>query len=94
MSDLFSALSSPVRREIIALLRDQDRSAGDIANHLDISKPTLSGHFNILKEAGLVHAHRDGTTITYSLNTSILEDLLARVADLFGTNDKKEGDDT
>ena len=92
MSDLFSALSSPVRRDIIAILRESDRTAGEVAERLDVSKPTLSGHFNVLKDAGLVHARRQGTTITYSLNASILEDLLARVADLFGKSTRKEGD--
>ena len=74
--DVFSALSNPVRRDILALLRDGDRTAGEIAAHFELSKPTLSGHFNVLKEAGLVLTERRGTQILYSLNLSLLEGAL------------------
>jgi DNA-binding transcriptional ArsR family regulator len=74
--DVFAALSNPVRRDILALLRDGDRSAGEIAEHFKLSKPTLSGHFSALKEAGLILAERRGTTILYSLNLSLLEGAL------------------
>ena len=74
--DVFAALSNPVRRDILALLRDGDRSAGDIAEHFKLSKPTLSGHFSALKEAGLILSERRGTTILYSLNLSLLEGAL------------------
>jgi DNA-binding transcriptional ArsR family regulator len=74
--DVFTALSNPVRRDILAMLRDGDRSAGDIAKHFDLSKPTLSGHFAALKDAGLILAERRGTHILYSLNLSLLEEAL------------------
>lgn len=74
--DVFAALSSPVRRDILALLRDGDLSAGDIAAHFDLAKPTLSGHFAALKEAGLILAERRGTQIIYSLNLSLLEEAM------------------
>jgi DNA-binding transcriptional ArsR family regulator len=74
--DVFAALSNPVRRDILALLRDGDRSAGEIAAHFKLSKPTLSGHFSVLKEAGLVLTERRGTQIFYSLNLSLLEGAL------------------
>ena len=74
--DVFAALSNPVRRDILALLRDGDRTAGEIAAHFELSKPTLSGHFNVLKEAGLVLTERRGTQILYSLNLSLLEGAL------------------
>ena len=74
--DVFAALSNPVRRDILALLRDGDRTAGEIAAHFQLSKPTLSGHFNVLKEAGLVLTERRGTQILYSLNLSLLEGAL------------------
>ena len=74
--DVFAALSSPVRRDILALLRDGDRTAGEIAARFDLSKPTLSGHFGILREAGLVLTERRGTQIVYSLNLSMLEGAL------------------
>jgi DNA-binding transcriptional ArsR family regulator len=74
--DVFTALSNPVRRDILALLRDGDRTAGEIAAHFELSKPTLSGHFSVLKEAGLVLTERRGTQILYSLNLSLLEGAL------------------
>jgi DNA-binding transcriptional ArsR family regulator len=74
--DVFAALSNPVRRDILALLRDGDRSAGEIAAHFKLSKPTLSGHFSVLKDAGLVLTERRGTQILYSLNLSLLESAL------------------
>lgn len=74
--DVFAALSNPVRRDILALLRDGDRTAGEIAEQFALSKPTLSGHFAALKEAGLILAERRGTTILYSLNLSLLEEAL------------------
>lgn len=82
--DVFSALSNPVRRDILALLKDGDKSAGELAEHFKLSKPTLSGHFSALKDAGLILAERRGTTIIYSLNLSLLEeallDLMKRVS--------------
>jgi DNA-binding transcriptional ArsR family regulator len=74
--DIFAALSNPVRRDILALLKDGDRTAGEIAAQFKLSKPTLSGHFNVLKEAGLVLTERRGTQILYSLNLSLLEGAL------------------
>ena len=83
MSDVYKALSHPVRRKIIALLREQARSAGDIADAFDLSKPTLSGHFNVLKAAGLITDERRGTTLIYRVNVSVLEDAIAGLMDLF-----------
>ena len=74
--DVFAALSNPVRRDILALLRDGDRSAGELAEHFKLSKPTMSGHFAALKAAGLILSERRGTTIRYSLNLSLLETAL------------------
>lgn len=91
MSDVFTALSSPVRREILEMLKAQDMTAGEIADQLDVGKSTLSGHFNVLKAADLVSTSRAGTTITYSLNTSVVEDLLTSIVGLLST--PKEGDD-
>lgn len=96
MADVFQALSSSVRRDILAMLKDKDMSAGDIAEHLNVSKSTLSGHFNVLKAADLVVTERAGTTITYSLNTSVVEDLMGAVMNMFGKDEdnknKDEGD--
>ncbi len=86
MSDAYQALSSPVRRQILALLKNKDMSAGEISEEIDVAKSTLSGHFNVLKSADLVITIKEGTTITYSLNTSVIEDLMNGLFNLF---DKK-----
>jgi len=87
MSDAYQALSSPVRRQILALLKEKDLSAGEIAEKITVAKSTLSGHFNVLKSADLVITIKQGTTITYSLNTSVIEDLMNGLFNLF---DKKQ----
>lgn len=87
MSDVYKALSHPVRRKIIALLRDRARSAGEIADAFDLSKPTLSGHFNVLKAAGLITDERRGATLIYRVNVSVLEDAVAGLMDLFNIGD-------
>jgi len=76
MSLVFKALSDPTRRRILELLREQERSAGELASHFDLSKPTLSGHFAVLREAGLVDVQRQGTSLIYRLNVSVLEEAL------------------
>jgi len=76
MGDLFKTLSDPTRREIIKLLRKRDMTAGEIADEFPLAKPTLSKHFNVLKESGLIQGTRAGTAITYTLNLSVLEDAL------------------
>lgn len=76
MNQLFEALAHPTRREILAMLKQGSASAGDIAARFDVSKPTMSGHFAKLKDAGLIHADKNGTSITYSLNLSTLEEVL------------------
>lgn len=79
---VFEALSHPVRRKVLALLKAGPMSAGDLAEHFDISRPTLSVHFNKLKEADLVAVERQGTSLIYHLNTSVLEQALADVLSL------------
>lgn len=83
MTDVYKALSHPVRRMIIALLRERARSAGELAEAFDLSKPTLSGHFNVLKAANLIADDRKGTTLIYRVNVSVLEDAIAGLMDLF-----------
>jgi DNA-binding transcriptional ArsR family regulator len=73
---VFDALGHPTRRRILELLRDRDLTAGELAEHFDVSKPTLSGHFAKLKDADLIVAEREGTSIIYSLNLSVAEDAL------------------
>lgn len=74
---VFEALSHPVRRKILALLRQGPLSAGELSEHFDIAKPTLSVHFAKLKDAGLVSVERRGTSLIYHLNMSILEEALS-----------------
>ena len=74
---VFEALSHPARRDILKLLRAGPRSAGDLAGHFDLSKPTLSVHFAKLRDAGLVTVERQGTSLIYHLNMSILEEALS-----------------
>ncbi len=73
---VFEALSHPVRRRILQLLKGGPKSAGTLAAEFDLTKPTLSVHFNKLKEAELVAVERQGTSLIYHLNTSILEEAL------------------
>jgi ArsR family transcriptional regulator len=81
---VFRALSDPKRREILRLLRSGDMSAGTIADRFPVARSTLSGHLNVLKEAGLVVTERQGTTIMYSLNLAMYEELLSTIMDLLG----------
>jgi len=89
MNEVFEALAHPVRREILKLLRKRPMSAGEIAEHFTIAKPTLSGHFAVLKTADLVTTERQGTTIIYQLNTSVMEDALAAFMALAGVKGKE-----
>lgn len=76
MNQAFKALNDPTRRRIVELLQKKDLNAGEIADEFDISKPSISHHLEILKNAGLVSSEKQGQFIVYSLNTSILEDIL------------------
>ena len=85
MSDVFDALAHPVRRKILRLLRKRAMSAGELADQFDLAKPTLSGHFAVLKAADLVATERRGTTIIYRLNMSVLEEAMSALMDIAGT---------
>lgn len=89
MNEVFEALAHPVRRDILKLLRKRPMSAGELAEHFTIAKPTLSGHFSVLKNADLVSTERQGTTIIYQLNTSVMEEALAAFVALAGTKGKE-----
>ena len=73
---VFRALSDPTRREILALLRNGDLTAGNLAERVPLARSTLSEHCAVLKDAGLVVTERQGTVIVYSLNVSALEEAL------------------
>ena len=83
MNEVVRALADPTRREILRLLRQGEMSAGDLAKHFDMSKPSMSHHFTVLKNAELVTNRRDGQLIYYTLNTTVMQDLAAVLWDLF-----------
>ncbi|TMQ69581.1 MAG: helix-turn-helix transcriptional regulator [Candidatus Eisenbacteria bacterium] len=89
MNAVFRALGDPTRREILRLLRRRDMTAGELAERFPLARSTLSGHFNVLRHAGLVLSERRGTTIVYSLNVSAFEDALAAVLDLLETKRRR-----
>jgi DNA-binding transcriptional ArsR family regulator len=91
MNLVFKALSDPTRRRILQLLRERPMTAGQIAEHFDIAKPTLSAHFAVLREAGLVFSEKVGTTVTYSLKVSVLEDALLSFAETVGVGIRSDG---
>ncbi|WP_278305714.1 autorepressor SdpR family transcription factor [Caloramator quimbayensis] len=85
----FKALSDPTRRKIIMLLRKEDLTAGEIAEHFDMTKPSISHHLNLLKQAGLVNDERKGQNIYYSLNTTVFQELIGWFFDII--NVKEDG---
>jgi DNA-binding transcriptional ArsR family regulator len=92
MNAVFEALAHPTRRAILEMLKSGSRSAGEIAEAFDVSKPTMSGHFAKLKEAGLIQADQKGTTIIYSINLSVLEEVLMSFMGRIGTSKAGEGE--
>jgi len=86
----FKAIADPTRREILRLLRKREMSAGELAERFDMTKPTMSHHFAVLKGADLITSRREAQTIWYSLNTTVLQDVLAWAIDLAGAK-KNEG---
>jgi ArsR family transcriptional regulator len=88
--EVFKALSDPTRREILRMLRERPMNAGELSEAFATTKGTLSHHYNILKEAELVRCERRGQFLVYSLNTSVMEDVMAVLLELFGTEKRKE----
>lgn len=82
MGDVWSALADPTRRKILTLLKVQDLNAGEIAEQFNMTKPSISHHLSILKQAGLVTSQKQGQNIVYSLNISVFEEILQLVSDL------------
>lgn len=76
MDKIYKSLADPTRREILRLLRAGPLSAGEIAAHFALTRATMSGHFSVLREAGLIHGEKTGTTIRYCLHLSVLEEAL------------------
>jgi len=82
MNTVFKALNDPTRRKIIELLKKGDLTAGEIADRFQITKPSISHHLDLLKQAGLVEAVKQGQFIYYSLNTTVVDELIQWVLQL------------
>lgn len=80
INQAFKALSDPTRRTILDLLKERDLTAGEIADHFHMTKPSISHHLSLLKQAELVSDERKGQHIYYSLNTTVFQDLLKWIA--------------
>ena len=93
MSRVFEALAHPTRRAILEMLKSGSKSAGELSAAFDVSKPTMSGHFAKLREAGLIHADQRGTSIVYSINMSVLEEALLGFMGRMGVDAKGRGDE-
>jgi ArsR family transcriptional regulator, repressor of sdpIR and other operons len=92
MNKVFKALSDPTRRKVLGLLRERPMTAGELAEHFDVSKPTMSAHFAVLREAGLVEPVKEGRVITYHLMMSVLEEAMFGFAQVFGLEVKAKED--
>ena len=84
MNKVFKALADPTRRRVLELLRQRPMTAGELSDQFPVSKPTMSAHFTVLREADLIDASKQGVTITYRLKLSVLEDALLGFAQVFG----------
>ena len=89
MGEVFKALSDPTRRRVLQLLRERPLSAGELSDHFALSKPTMSAHFAVLQEAGLVEAEKTGRTILYRVKMSVFEDAVFGFAQTLGWEMKK-----
>ena len=84
LQETLKALADPTRREILQMLRGGSKSAGEISDHFDITAAAISRHLSVLKDADLIRDQREGKFIIYTLNTSVLEDVLFWVSNLKG----------
>jgi ArsR family transcriptional regulator len=90
MNEAFKALADPTRRSILQMLRSGEMTAGELSQRFDMSKPSVSHHFSVLKQADLITSRKEGQQIYYALNTTVVEDLLGIVWGLFSDNREKE----
>ncbi|NKB86709.1 MAG: autorepressor SdpR family transcription factor [Acidobacteria bacterium] len=93
MNKIFKALADPTRRRVLQLLRQRPMTAGELAEHFPVSKPTMSAHFAVLREADLVMAHKEGKTVTYQLKMSVLEEALMGFAQAFNIDVDLDSDE-
>ena len=90
MNEAFKALADPTRREVLRLLRGGEKTAGELAQHFEMTKPSMSHHFAMLKQADLIASRREGQQIFYFLNTTVMEDLLALLWGLLADRDGRK----
>lgn len=88
MGDVWKALADPTRRKILELLKNKSLNAGEIAAEFNMTKPSISNHLSILKQADLVNSEKIGQNVIYSLRTSVIEDMLRTLSDLTGREEK------
>jgi DNA-binding transcriptional ArsR family regulator len=90
MNAIFKALADPTRRQILRLLGNREMTAGDLAEHFEMTRPSMSHHFSVLKDADLVRSRREGQLIWYSINTTVVQDLMAWAMDLLAQPENNE----
>ena len=83
MSKAYKALSDKTRREILKMLNEKDMNAGEIAEHFNMSKPSISKHLDILREAELISSEKKGQFVIYSINTSVIKEVLGGFLEIF-----------
>ena len=88
MGDVWKALADPTRRKILELLKEKDMNAGEIAESFNMTKPSISNQLNILKQAELVDSEKQGQNVIYTLQTSVLEDILNMISNLTNRGDE------
>lgn len=88
MGDVWKALADPTRRKILELLKNKSLNAGEIAAEFNMTKPSISNHLSILKQADLVDSEKIGQNVIYSLRKSVIEDMLRTLSDLTGREEK------
>lgn len=89
VDEVFRALADPTRRAILRELRGGEQTAGELARLFPVAKSTLSGHFAVLKAADLVWTEKRGTQVVYRLNTTVFQEVVADLLDLFGPAGKE-----
>ena len=88
LNSIFKALNDPTRREILELLKEKDLTAGEIADQFNISKPSISHHLDLLRQAGLVVSVKEGQFMYYSLNTTVMDEMLKWIINLQSQKNK------
>src|SRR5271165_3753946 len=92
MNEVFKALADPTRREVLRLLRGGEMTAGDLSKQFDMTKPSMSHHFSVLKQADLIGSRRERQQVYYFLNTTVVEDVLTLLWDLFSAGPEPVGE--